>query len=52
MVVGLVTVVVKLEAGSVMVVNNPRIDVVIVEAGSVRVLTSMSVVAEQGLLAG
>jgi hypothetical protein len=43
--------VVTVEAGSVIVVSDPKIDVVIVEAGSVDVITSTSVVAKQTLLA-
>jgi hypothetical protein len=49
-VVGLGTVVITVEAGSVIVVSDPKIDVVIVEAGSVNVVTSTSVVAKQSLL--
>ena len=51
MVVGLGTLVVTVEAGSVIVVSDPKIDIVIVEAGSVDVVTSISVVAKQALLA-
>jgi hypothetical protein len=50
-VVGLGTEVVTVEAGNVIVVSEPKIDVVIVKAGSVNVEISISVVAKQSLLA-
>ena len=51
MVVGLGTVLVTVEAGNVIVVSEPRIDVVIVEAGLVYVVTSIVVSASQNQLA-